>query len=137
MRHSEVRIQLQQRLDQGHYKSIEGLSCSYSSVDITALAQLLITDAFLAESMFPDLTAPHIIIPLCTFLAYISSPAVFALNDFVIEDLAFKPLSGDLSSIHLIAIRLGSILNVSHRIQLYLWSNAHGEEIDKFNLMVF
>ena len=133
---SEGRILLLQRLDEGHYQSIDQLSCSYSGVENTALAQLPVDNPVLADDMFADITSPDIIIRLCTFLAYVSTPTAIGTKNPVFEDLALKPITSDLSAVQEVAVRLESMLNVSYRIQRYLGSNPQGEEVLKFNLMI-
>lgn len=133
---SQLRIMQLQKLNAGHYNSIDRLSCSYSRLENSSLDQLPVENRVMADSVFSNLTSPEIVVPLCTFLAYLSTQAGVTTGDSTIEDLAFKPITGDLSSIHELGVRLESMLNVSHRIQRYLGSNPHGEEVVKFNLMV-
>ena len=89
---SEGRILLLQRLDEGHYKSIDQLSCSYSGVENTALAQLPVDNPVLADDLFADITSPDIIIRLCTFLAYVSTPSAIGTNNLYLRILLLSPL---------------------------------------------
>ena len=114
---SALRIRQLQSYEAGNYLSIERHCCSFSTVENSILDQLPVGDPVLAENLFNNLTSPDILVPLCTFLAYISTPAAIIAGDPVIEDLAFKPITGDIGSIPAVEVRLQSMLNFSNRIQ--------------------